>query len=316
MKIIDFHCDTIHKIYHNEKENLYENSYSVDIKKLIKGNYIGQFFALFIDQKWISKNKIDIYLHLKDFYKVFIDQINVNEEYIKLARDYNDLKNNMRENKISAFFTVEEGDFLQGKLERLDEFYELGLRLITLTWNYENSIGYPNSKDRNIMSKGLKPFGFEVIERMNDLGMIIDVSHLSDGGFYDCINHSKKPIIASHSNARALKNVTRNLSDEMLKHLGNKGGVVGINFAPDFLGDDGISRIEYMINHIKHMVNIGGIESPSIGTDFDGITGQLEINNSGEMGMLISAFIKAGFNSREIEKICYGNAIRIIKECL
>ncbi|HHT50611.1 MAG TPA: membrane dipeptidase [Eubacteriaceae bacterium] len=316
MKIIDLHCDTIYKIYHEKKGNLYQNSYSVDIKKLIKGNYIGQFFALFIDKEWIKKNNLDIYQHLKELYKVFIHQIKTNEKYIKLAKNYNDLTNNILENKLSAFLTVEEGGFLQGNLERLDEFYKLGLRLITLTWNYENSIGYPNSRDKNIMSKGLKPFGFEVIERMNELGIIIDVSHLSDGGFYDCINHSKKPIIASHSNARALRNVPRNMSDDMLRLLGEKGGVIGINFAPDFLGIDGVSRVEYMVKHIKYIVNISGIEALSLGTDFDGITGKLEINNSGDMDKLIYSLAKSGFNSSEIEKISFENAARIIKECL
>ena len=219
------------------------------------------------------------------------------------------------ENKLSAFLTVEEGGFLQGNLERLDEFYKLGLRLITLTWNYENSIGYPNSRDKNIRSKGLKPLGFAVRERLNE--SYDDVSHLSDGGFYDCINHSKKPIIASHSNARALRNVPRNMSDDMLRLLGEKGGVIGINFAPDFLGIDGVSRVEYMVKHIKFLVNISGIEAISLGTDFDGITGILEINNSGDMDKLIYSLAKSGFNSSEIEKISLKcNAARIIKECL
>lgn len=316
--VIDMHCDTIYKIYHENQENIYKNLYSVDIQKMKKGNVIAQFFALFIDQKWIQEKKIDIYEHVKDFYGVFMDQIQSHQENISLATNAKDLENNLRDKKISAFFTIEEGEFLQNKIERLDEFYRLGLRLITLTWNYENCIGYPNSPNKNIMAKGLKPFGFEVIERMNELGMMIDVSHLSDGGFYDCIKHSKKPIVASHSNARSLVNVPRNMTDEMLRSLGEKGGVVGINFSPNFLGKtkDKVSRVEYMIEHIKHIKNIAGIESIALGTDFDGIEGELEIASIGEIDQLILALEKSGFHTEEIEKILNKNVERLIRECL
>lgn len=318
INIIDMHCDTIYKIYHENQENIYKNSYSVDIQKMKKGNVIAQFFAMFIDKKWITKNNIDIYEHVKDFYRIFIDQIQGHQEDISLATNAKDLENNLRDEKISAFLTIEEGDFLQNKIERLEKFYNLGLRLITLTWNYENCIGYPNSSNKNIMAKGLKPFGFEVIERMNELGMMIDVSHLSDGGFYDCIKHSKKPIVASHSNARSLVNVPRNMTDEMLRLLGEKGGVVGINFSPNFLGKtkNKISRIEYMIQHIRHIKNIAGIDVIALGTDFDGIEGELEIANIGEIDQLILALEKSGFHTEEIEKILNKNAERLIRECL
>src|SRR5699024_7042079 len=111
-------------------------------------------------------------------------------------------------------------------LRRLHEFYDAGVRLITLTWNYENAAGYPNSRDSSVMRKGLKPFGKVLIEEMNDLGMIIDVSHLSDGGFWDVARRSKKPFIASHSNARAVTSHPRNLTDEMIRAIAEKGGVI------------------------------------------------------------------------------------------
>ena len=119
---------------------------------------------------------------------------------------------------------MEEGGVLNEKQERLEELYRLGIRLITLTWNYENCLGYPNSRDGEVMNRGLKAFGLEIVERMNALGMLVDVSHLSDGGFWDCIRVSRAPIIASHSNARALCGVPRNLTDDMLRALAEKGG--------------------------------------------------------------------------------------------
>lgn len=320
MKIIDLHCDTIHKIFHSDDKELYDNSYSVDIMKLKRANSIAQFFALFIDKGFIEKEGYDIYNYIKEFYSVYKDKITENNSYINFAKNYNDLMDNLDNNIISAFLTIEEGDFLQGDIEILKEFYDLGLRLITLTWNYENCIGYPNSYDRDIMGKGLKKFGFEVIEAMNYLGMIIDVSHLSDGGFFDVISHSKKPIIASHSNARVITNVPRNLEDDMIKKLADKGGVMGINFYPDFLNEGYASKIVSMVEHIKHIKNIGGIELIALGTDFDGmddeLDGELEISNIGEIERLFHALKINGFNDDELEKIGYKNALRVIKDCL
>ncbi|MPW24680.1 membrane dipeptidase [Alkalibaculum sp. M08DMB] len=316
MNIIDFHCDTVQKIFHIGNENLYENSYSVDIKKMINSRVTAQFFALFLDRELIKDKKYNIYDYTKEFYKVYSSQIKANEEYISLANNYRDYEENMKEGKMSAFLTIEEGDFLENRIERLDEFYKLGLRLITLTWNYENCIGYPNSMNTNLMSKGLKPFGFEVIEKMNELGIIIDVSHLSDGGFYDCINHSKTPVIASHSNAREITCVPRNITDDMMKELADKGGIMGINFHPHFLGNDNVSKIDHMIKHIKHIRNKAGIDALALGSDFDGIEGELEIANIGELGKLMIELEKSGFSPVEIEKICSLNAERIIIECL
>ena len=316
MGIIDLHCDTIKKIYELQEESLYENSYSIDIKKLIQGKVDAQFFAMFLNKAWIEEQKLDIYKYTKEFYKVFIRELEKNQEYIKLAKNYSDVKANRENGILSAFLTIEEGHFLEDKIERLEEFYELGLRLITLTWNYENCIGYPNSYDEKDMKKGLKNFGFQVVEKMNELGMIIDVSHLSDGCFYDCIKHSKKPVIASHSNARAITNVPRNLTDEMMGLLADKGGIMGLNFCPHFLGEGETSKVEDMIRHTKHIKNKAGIDVLALGTDFDGIDGELEISNIGEMNKLLIALDRAGFKTSEIEKISYLNAERIIEECL
>lgn len=316
MKIIDLHCDTIKRIYELQEEGLYENSYSVDIKKLISGKVDAQFFAMFLDKAWIEEEKLDIYEYTKEFYKVFVKELEDNQKYIKLARNYSDLKANREKGILSAFLTIEEGHFLENKIERVEEFYKLGLRLITLTWNYENCIGYPNSYDEDNMRKGLKDFGFQLVEKMNQLGIIIDVSHLSDGGFYDCIKHSKKPIIASHSNAREMTNVPRNLSDEMMVMLADKGGIMGLNFCPHFLGQGEASKIEDMVKHLKYIKNKAGIDVIALGTDFDGIDGQLEISSIGEIDKLLIALDGAGFKTNEIEKISYLNAERIIKECL
>ena len=152
---------------------------------------------------------------------------------------------------------------------------------------------------------------------MNNLGMIIDVSHLSDGGFYDVSKNSRKPFVASHSNARAISNHPRNLTDDMIRTLALSGGVMGINFEKHFLGHNNLSRIEDMLAHIQHIKNIGGIDCISLGTDFDGISNKgLEVKNIGEIEKLSMALSKNNFSEEEIEKIFYKNALRVIKEVL
>lgn len=133
--------------------------------------------------------------------------------------------------------TVEDGRMVNGSFDRLEQLAKTGVRAIALTWNFENCFGAPNSRDPKIMSKGLSAFGKEAIEAMNELGILVDVSHLSDGGFYDVAKISKKPFVATHSDCRALAAHPRNLTDDMIRLLAQKGGVSGINFAPAFLDD-------------------------------------------------------------------------------
>lgn len=320
MNIIDMHCDTIYKLINSkEDKNLRKNDLSIDIEKLKKGNSLAQFFALFIDKEECESSLETCFKMLDRFYL----ELKENTDNIRLARNYEELCNNKKLGKISAFLTIEEGGALKGQLYNLRNFYRLGVRLITLTWNYENEIGFPNCKEE-YMEKGLTPFGIELIEEMNKLGMIIDVSHLSDAGFYDVAKYSKDPFVASHSNARAITPHKRNLTDEMIKTLSDKGGVMGINFCNYFLDtgsgypeDTGdISRIDDMIKHIKHIKNVGGIQCIALGTDFDGISCPVEIEDISHIEKLVIALKKEGFSEKEIEMICYKNAERVIKNIL
>lgn len=312
MKVIDLHCDTISLMIEKGGENeLLRNNLSVDLEKLTKGNYLAQFFAMFIG---LSDDK-NPYEDCLDMIDRFYYEIEKNKNKIDVARNYDEMIRNYEGNKLSAFLTVEEGGVLKGKLSNLRNLYRLGVRLITLTWNYQNEIGYPNAVPE-FMGKGLTDFGREVVCEMNRLGMLIDVSHLSDGGFYDVAKHSKSPFIASHSNSRSVMDCSRNLDDNMIKVIAEKGGVTGINFAHYFLGDNEKSTIDDMILHIKHIKNVGGIDVIALGTDFDGITSELEIKDASEMDKLSDGLEKEGFSIDDIEKIFYKNAIRVIKDVL
>ena len=214
--------------------------------------------------------------------------------------------------------TIEEGGVLNGRMERLTSLYQEGVRLMTLMWNYENCLGHPNSWDSGMMEKGLTPFGIETVTRMGELGMIADVSHASDGTFWDILKYAKGPVVASHSNCRNLCNHPRNLTDEMIRALAEQGGVAGLNFFGPFLGTTKESKIEEMTAHILHMIQVGGSEFPAIGTDFDGIDGleRLDIPNASAMELLWEALKKKGLSQGQLDKIWGENVERVLREVL
>lgn len=312
MNFIDFHCDTIETLLNNPNNwSLSKNNLSVDIEKMKKGNSLAQFFALYINQGETS-NPLDTCLKMVDKFYLELDS---NKDSIALATNYKDLTKNKQKGKISAFLAIEGGEAITGSLYNLRNFYRLGVRLVTLTWNFPNEIGFPNCKDEYVY-RGLTSFGHELVREMNNLSMIIDVSHLSDKGFYDVARLSKKPFIASHSNSRTITNHPRNLTDEMIKILSQKGGVMGINFEKSFLGENIPAKVSDMVNHIKHIRNVGGIDVIAIGSDFDGVELPSEITNIGEIDKLAFELTKNNFSEEEIEKIFHKNALRVIKDTL
>ena len=267
-------------------------------------------------------------------YNGLMDAIKEHGDMIAFARGVKEYEANKKEGKMSAFLTFEDGRMVEGSFRNLERFYDLGYRLITLTWNFENCFGFPNSKDPDIMEKGLKPFGKEGVEWMMDRGIITDVSHLSDGGFWDVSEISLAghvPFIASHSCARNLTPHTRNLTDEMLRRLGECGGFVGVNFAPEFVGgpvvetpdnaDDSaekrrrvirLSSVKLICDHVEHMANIAGLEAVGIGSDFDGIGGRLEVGQPTDMVKLFDELKKRGWSDDAVEKFAYKNAERVL----
>lgn len=306
MKYIDLHCDTASRIFYNKK-SLKENPFSVDINKLKKGNALAQVFAFFIDIGEVE----NFTLEFEKMYNNFLLEIEKNKKDISIVTNIIDLKKCEEEGKIGAFLSIEEGEILNGNIDNLKKVYDKGIRFITLTWNYKNSLGYPNY-NFIYKDKGLTSLGKDMVCEMENLGIIPDASHLSDKGFYDLIDICKKPFIATHSNARAITNHPRNLTDDMIKALSNKGGVLGINFCSDFLGKSRVALIEDIITHIKHIKKVGGIDVISLGSDFDGIENKVEIKDASEMYKLSDALKKEGFNCEEIEKIFYKNSLRII----
>ena len=311
-KWIDMHCDTLSELL--PAETLEENSLCVDRKRMEQTKMLAEFFACFVyvpDGKWE-----EAYQKVMEMVARMECETKENKK-LKLIKTAKDLEYAEREELNLALLTVEEGGVLNGNRNRLEELYQRGVRLITLTWNYENCIGYPNSRNAQEMQKGLKSFGRQGEEEMNERGMLVDVSHLSDGGFWDCIRLSKKPIIASHSNARALCAHPRNLSDEMLCALGECGGVVGLNFYPQFLQSDRSAEVLDIAKHGMHILQKAGEDSVALGTDFDGFeAGKNWIRGIEEIECVWDALKKAGMTERQLDKLSYQNVKRVLGEVL
>lgn len=326
MRVVDMHCDTILELLTHKEKNLYANDLSIDLEKLKKGNYLLQNFALFTDQKTLQIPE----QQTMRLYDTYCAQMEKYKNIIMPVYSYADIEKNDANGKISSLLTLEDGGVCFNDLAMLRNYYRMGVRMIALTWNYENGIGYPNlsMKDmdgnkpnykRNVDTiHGLTPFGISYVKEMEKLGIVIDVSHLNDAGFYDVLKYTTKPFVASHSNARSVCNVARNMSDDMILKLAARGGVMGINFCGSFLADrqDHKSCIEDMVKHILYIKNLAGIDVIGLGTDFDGINCPLEIKDASHMSLLEEALYKAGLNKEEVEKIFYKNVLRVYKEVL
>lgn len=314
MRIADMHCDTLIEGWRHPERSFYDGDTSVNLKLLKENGSLVQFFAMYLSRN--EMKTMDPYDILKGIYQYYKKQMDEYSDIISPVYSVQDILENREKGMLSAFLTVEDGVFIDGKIERVQEVYDMGVRLITPLWNFENSVGYPCSDNPEDHLKGLKPFGIQVVEKMNELGMIIDVSHMSEGGFYDVAKYSKTPFVASHSCARALCDHRRNLTDEQLKTLGEKGGVAGVNFECSFL-KKGSERATFdqIIEHLVYMKDKAGIEAIGFGSDFDGIDDNGELINYSGFTPLLERMEKA-FTCDEIDKICSGNALRVMKDVI
>lgn len=318
--IIDLYCDTIMKLYENPNSNLLENHFQIDLKRLQQKDFLLQTFAIFLDKQQYPQRKKTA-LHM---YQRFIKELEKNAATIGLIKTQADYNENKANKQISALLTLEEGGILEGKIENLEEFYQLGVRLITLTWNYPNEIGTPNilywDKEKHILEENqtsLTKFGFECIQRMSELHMIIDLSHASDQVAKDILDSSAQGIVASHSNARKLTPHPRNLSDELIQKIADKNGLIGINFFDQFLKLKQPTNLPAAISeHLWYMYQLVGEDSLCFGSDFDGIPVHADLNDVNSFPKIIQALKQKGFTSRQIEKISYLNAENFLQHYL
>jgi membrane dipeptidase len=309
MKIIDTHCDTISCLLDSGK-NLYKNNIHIDIDRMRHYDGYAQFFAAFIDPVYYKSAR----QRCLDIIKKLYNELDLNSDNILLCKNAYDYDEAMKEEKIGAFLSIEGGECIPD-INTLELYYELGVRCIALTWNNTNHIA--SGVMENNPEFGLTDFGREVVSKMNELGILIDVSHLHEKAFWDVVRVTKKPVIASHSNAKSICSHKRNLTDEQFREIVNMGGYVGLNFCPAFLADGGNAGILDILRHAEHFLSIGGEKYIGFGADFDGVEKLPEgICGCESYYAIEKSFLNYGIGQTVISAIEHHNFERILHEYL
>jgi membrane dipeptidase len=253
MKVADAHCDTLTKC----PENIYNNENAHwNIDKFKKSNGILQYFAIFTPPDLAGDSALRF---AANTIGNFLKNPNLGISHLENKDDFD-------ENKINILLSLEGAAPIINDINNLYAFYKLGVRAMGLTWNHRNFVADGIDTDY-----GLTSFGIDVIREMEKLNMIIDVSHLNTAGFEDVVKNTSKPFIASHSNSRFIFDHKRNLYDEQIKEIIKRGGFIGMNFYSEFIGDKSKNLKLEMLNHIEHILSIGGEDILGMGADFDGI---------------------------------------------
>ncbi|MEO8209126.1 MAG: dipeptidase [bacterium] len=313
--LVDTHNDFIWKVFDKGADLGKRNANTQsDIPRFKEGGLDVQVFAV-----WIPMNKVS------QSFNFVTGQINrlknfevENSSDLEFAKTYDEIIRITDEKKICGLIGIEGGTAVEKNLDNINTFFELGVRYIGLTWNNSNLIS-TSARDETERNKkgGLTDFGVKVIKRMNEVGMLIDVSHLSEEGFWDVIENTDSPIIASHSNCYSINPHYRNLTDEQINAIAKNGGYIGINFYDKFLDKDGEKNgasIEKVIEHIDYIKNLVGVDYIGIGSDFDGgITPPPELYDASTYPLITKKLIERGYTEEEIKKILGGNFLRVFK---
>ncbi len=230
-----------------------------------------------------------------------------------------DIRKAMADDTFAAVLHMEGCEPIDPDLYALDAFYALGLRSLGPVWSRNNVFGhgvpfaYPSSPD---VGPGLTEAGIRLVKACNRLGIMIDLSHITEQGFWDVAAHSEAPLVATHSNVHAITPVTRNLTDKQLDAIKDSGGIVGLNYATTFLRPDGHESsdtpLTVMVRHIDYLVDKLGIDGVALGSDYDGAGIPAEIGDAAGQQALIGALRQAGYCETELEKIARGNWLRML----
>ncbi len=286
MNIIDLHCDVLDKLTRLEDANFRNDSrLSASLEKLKAGNVKVQTFAIFVNSNIPDNEK---FLSAARQIEAFHTKVLSEPEMVHIT-DWEQLKS-LEDGQIGAILSLEGCDCIGEDLLKLEHILNAGVKLVGLTWNHENGVAYGASEDP---SKGLKPFAREVVQLLNERNVIIDVSHLNEQGFYDLLpiaNH----LIASHSNARALCDHPRNLTDTQIRDLVRHGGRMHVVFYPPFVEEGKESAtIDSLVKHVEHIASLVGIQHIGFGSDFDGMDLSIEhLANAGQYENFIKALLK------------------------
>ena len=297
MIICDTHCDTLNmRVFHKDEAPC------VTMENLVRGGVSLQTCALFAGSKGMADHP----------YERAIAQYN---EFNRLTREEGWEKAgsplDAQEGKVKILLSVEGGEIFEGNPDRVDELYGYGVRMAGVTWNNENEMGHPAKHGSR---EGIKPRGWDVLRRMAEYKIGVDTSHLNEAGFWDLIDRHSQPPLASHSCAKALRPHFRNLSDEQIRAMVERGGWIGVNFYPWFLGDSERAVAEDIVTHIDYMCQLGAHKHVGFGSDFDGIEVWPEdCDSPAGIPLVIDGLRRRGYSEEAIADIAGRNFLDYYK---
>ncbi len=279
----------------------------LNIPKMRQGGVDAAFFAVDVTRAW--KNHLSYAL---DAFGWFDAEVAANASDICIVRKAADIQTAKDAGKLAAVLAIENSEGVERSLNILRSLYLLGVRSIGLTHNPNTWASTGN--DEGETGGGLTRFGVQLVKEMNRLGMLVDVSHISERGFWDVLDISYAPVIASHSNCKTLCNHPRNLTNEQLKAIAVNGGVVGITFVPGFITEDGWKKtppFAQLLNHIEYAIDVAGLDHVGIGSDFDG-GGDL-LKDATEFPKITEGLNERGYSDEAIQKVLGGNHLRVFE---
>jgi len=309
--LIDLHTDALYEHMCGRKDITQRSEKGhLDFPRMKEGGVNGQVFAVWVSPTELKPGEFrDFALKGADaFDEVCARCANT----VAAVRTPEEFRQAVTTGRIAAILGVEGGHALEGKLENLDWFYDRGVRVLTVTWSNSNELG-DSSSDENKPHKGLSSLGRQAVRRMNELGMIIDVSHSADKTVFNILDTSRSPVIASHSGIRARRDFNRNLTDEQIRAIGAHGGVIGVVFLPYFLREpEDKATIEDVIGCIDHICQLVGPDHAGLGSDFDGFGGALPgLEDVTRMGAIGAGLRRRGFAEADIAKVSGLNFLRV-----
>ncbi len=306
----DFHCDTLLKV----SKGLVDFSCSqekghLDLNRLLATNYVFQCFAAFFEPSLGQEAALRHTLRLLNIARekiLTLPQV----QWVKRAEDLDG-----GGDKLLALLSIEGADFIGSDLYLIELVHTMGVRLITLTWNGRNSLGDGVKVGGG---GGLTKLGTKAVNVMQDINIIVDVSHLGERGFWDVASAAEKPFVASHSNAWALCQHPRNLKDEQIREISSHGGLIGVNLCPAFIAQSREGQtLDALVRHISHIAEVGGVDCLCLGADLDGIEElPIDMVDVKDMGQLPGLLEDVGFSSIEIQAVCAANLIRFLRNNL
>ena len=307
--VFDAHCDTISRCW-REYEGLDHNGGMISLEKTAGFGRYCQFFALWTADGYTGYpaggDGVERAYHA--LLRCFKEQMARNGDRIVQCRTAGDAENAHRQGKAAAFLSVEGGELLGCDPKRLEQAAADGVKAINLTWNHANALSGSNCDQP---SRGLSPLGREFVRKMEDLRILVDVSHLSEAGFWDVAELARRPFLASHSNAKSVWDHTRNLTDGQIHAIIKNQGVIGLNFYTEFVG--GGRDLDTVRAHLDHLLELGGGKHAALGGDWDGCDTIADLPAIDSLPRLYEHLLRHGYTETVVQDLFYNNLMRVVR---